>query len=79
MNDLTEIGNEVARYALHAARGEAQLCRQVGCHSFSEFQRGSIHGQLLVARYDLGADEVLLQGIKNEVRFLADDYVRRSA
>lgn len=77
MRDIAEIAENVLLYALRDMRRDANKRRLVGLDG-SPYRVGLADGHLLVAEYDLRADPVLVQAVRNEVRFLAYEYGRRA-
>jgi hypothetical protein len=67
--EITRIGNNAARYALRSARTYAIEGRLHGWE-FDPWRKGSLFGQLLVAKHDLWADPLLVMAVENEIRFL---------
>ncbi len=60
-------------FALRRARQESNRARLYGCR-VDDFSAGSVHGQILAAQFDMGADPVMTQAVRNESEFLMQRY-----
>lgn len=56
--------NEVVDCALTEARIDAQKGR------FNDYRLGQVMGQILVADFDMRADQFIVEGARNEIWFL---------
>lgn len=66
---VTELGNRTALFALKQMRQQALEAHLLGAR-FTDLMHGFVLGQLLVAKYDMRADPLVMLAVNNEVAFL---------